>query len=257
MLSNKFIDCYYETLFNSLLFSLNIEHDLNIYFRTYKKDDYFNIINYFCSYLDKKSDDMVMDYKIKNNIYKLMDFITNVFKNETYDDKVEINKAVNFVKKFLNRDFYYNISDYLKNQILIRDCGINKNSLNPFLIKSKHISNEAVEMFRDEYCESISKDIVLLFYLLDDEKEFYTNDSNFLLLDKNFYRTLNYFILTQKDLLLENDYINRIGFVINRNLELFNNLDDDYDDSDANEIFNLHNVSVKLLKKTYKHDLKG
>lgn len=258
MQSSNFVDIYYKTLVHSLLFSISIENDLDIYFKDLKREDYFNIIHYFQTYFSDDNPNLIINFEIKNNMYKIIEYLTECFKDESYDDKVLINDSVNCIKRYLNQDFIDNTNDYLREQILLRDYGVKKSNFNITWQKLKFVPVEAIEYFKNEYFESISKDVVLFIYLLDDDNNFYNNDYNDILMSKNFYRTLNYLILTKKEIFQNDNYLKKILYIIEQNIKVLSKLSDEDIQSDIDDEFlEIHNISNKLLKKTYYNKLKG
>ena len=252
MENTKLESYYYDILIRSLFFSLHVESDLDIYFKDFDRNKYLVMVEQIGLYIEHYQDNLALDDHIRNNIYKIISYLSQHIENYSDNDKILVTDFVNSVKRYLNQNFSSNINDYIREQILIRDYGMKKSNLNLLWQKLKHVPDESIEFFKNEYYESISQDIVLLLYLLENPADFYNYDYKVLMFNNNFYRTVNYLVLTKTDLFLDKDYLERINFVIDKNIETLINIEQNNDNYVLDcEFCDLHNVNCKLLKKTY------
>ena len=248
MKENEF---YYNTLINSLVFSLNIKNDLNIYcaFFNNNRDIFLYMVQRIGIYLEKCNSKGIFDSKVKNNIHEIANYLYEKFPyltNEKNDsDKLLLNDFLNAIKKHLNVCLDSNC-DYVREQILMRNYGV-KNKLNPHWRGLKQISDDIIDTFKNEYYTSISKDILFINLLNEPRDNFYNSDYKNFTLDKDFYRSINYFWLTSPEFRSNHKYYGRIKFMISSNLEMLTDLfmSGDFDDE---EFADIHNASLRLLK---------
>lgn len=242
---------YYNTLINSLVFSPNIKNDLKIYcsFFENNRDGFLYIVKCFGNYLEKHKGQNIFDTRVKNNIYEIANYLYEKFPYLTSkindSDKLLLNDFLNAIKKYLNICSDSN-SNYIKEQILMRNYGV-KSKLSPYWQGLKQISDDTIDTFKNEYYTSISKDILFINLLNKPRNSFYNSDYKAFTLDKDFYRSINYFWLTSPEFRKNHKYYERIKFMISSNLEFLTDLiiSGDFDDEEFSDI---HNASIRLLK---------
>lgn len=241
---------YYNTLINSLVFSPNIKNDLKIYcsFFENNRDGFLYMTECFGRYLEGHKAQNIFDGMVKNNIYEIANYLYEKFPyvgcNTINSDKLLLNDFLNAIKKYLN--VCSNNTDYIREQILMRNYGV-KSKFSPYWSTLKKIADSDIELYKEEYYVSISRDILILNLLKKSEENFYHNDYEAFLLNKDFYRSINYFLLTSS-LIKNTQYVDRINFIINNNLDLLADLiiKGDYDDEKFSDI---HTASIRLLRK--------
>lgn len=241
---------YYNTLINSLVFSPNIKNDLEIYCSFFKnnRDGFLYMSKCFGIYLEAHKGQNIFDKMVKNNIYEITNYLCEDFPyivgDNVNSDKLLLNDFLNAIKKYLNA--CSNNTDYIREQILMRDYGI-KSKLSPYWYTLKNVADSDIELYKEEYYTSISRDILILNLLNEPEENFYRSDYEKFLLNKDFYRSINYFLLTSS-LIKNTQYVERINFIIKNNLDLLADLiiKGDYDDEDFSDI---HIASIRLLRK--------
>lgn len=252
-------ELYYDTLINSLAFSPNIKRDLNIYcsFFNNNRDSFLYMGKRFGNYLEKHKEQNIFDSRVKSNIYEIVNYLYEKFPyltNKINDsDKLLLNGFLNSVKRYLNCCLDNN-TDYIRKQILMRDYGV-KSKLSPYWRYLGQISDNTIDTFKDKYYTSISKDILFINLLNEPRDSFYNSDYKDFTLDKGFYRSINYFWLTSPEFRSNNEYYERIKFMISSNLELLIDLiiSGDFDDE---EFADIHSASLRLLKiKVNKKDV--
>lgn len=238
---------YYNTLINSLVFSPHIKNDLKIYcsFFENNRDGFLYMAKCFGNYLEEHKGQNIFDKKIKNNIYEITNYLCEDFPYDNVNsDKLLLNDFLNAIKKYLN--VCSNNTDYIREQILMRDYGI-KSKLSPNWYALKNVADSDIELYKEEYYESISRDILILNLLKEPRENFYHNDYKSFLLNKDFYRSINYFLLTSS-LIKNEQYIERINFIIKNNIDLLADLIVNGDFSDE-EFSDIHVASLRHLKK--------
>ncbi len=242
-------ELYYDTLINSLAFSPNIKNDLNVYCAFFNNNR--NVFLYFAQrlgiYLEKHKGKGIFDLKVKNNVYEIISYLYSRFPYSTNNindrDKLLLNEFLNSIKVYLNCCSDNNL-DFIREQILMRDYG-SKSKLNPNWRVLKKVVDCDIELCKGEYYASISRDILIMNLLNESSDDFYNNDYEAFLLNKDFYRSINYFWLTSSEVHLNKQYYERISFIINTNLDLLMSGSDDFADE---EFADIHNATHRLLK---------
>lgn len=244
---NEFIDMIYNyTLINSLVFSIDIEkfiHD-NL------KIDNFNtsiLLKNFKNYLAINKDKNIFDDQIKDNCYFFINYISEI---DNITEKSEKNSIINEMKINLNNTSYSNF-DFLREQILLRDYGDSHYNRNK--AKINKISDRILNDYKEIYYRSISNDFLVMSLLLIEEQKFYNEGYKLFLLCKDFYRSINYFIQNYNFLFKSLDWLNRIKFVMNKDLRLLTNVDDvsnlEFESEIDDEFLDIMEITQKLVKK--------
>ncbi len=242
-------ELYYDTLINSLVFSPNIENDLNVYCAIFNnnRDIFLYMVKRLGVYVEKYKGNGIFDPKVKNNIHEIVYYLYSKFPyltdNKNDSDKLLLNEFMHSIKMYLNVCSNNNFN-FIREQILMRDYGV-KNKLNPNWYALKKVADSDIEIYKDEYYASISMDILIMNLLNESKEDFYNNDYDAFLLNKNFYRSVNYFWLTSSDVRLNKEYYDRTAFIIKNNLDILSSDSDDFIDE---EFFDIQNSSIRLLK---------
>ena len=241
----KFI--YNYKLINSLIFSTNIDSYIT---NTLKIDqiESKSLLEGLKSYLEFNQGQNIFDEKNKENFYFLIDYLCN--QNE-FKNNENVIETINELKILLNRIQSYDNNDFVRSQIVLRDYGIMHYNWN--FMKLKRIPDFVISIYKREYYESISNDIVVLNCLNSDDEKFYSEDYKKILLDKNFYRSINSLMIDNIVIFEHNsDFLNRINFILNKDLDILNS-DCDTRDFTSNDIddefFEILNVTNKMIKK--------
>lgn len=228
-----------DAFINAIIFSDNINNRLKI-IENNSVDKIF-LLDLFYAYLQKNKDRNMFDEKLINNCYKLIDYL-----NQSNID--QLNK-INEMKIILNNDENYNLG-FLRSQILLRDYGSSYYSFNR--IRINKIPDSVISKLKEVYYLSIVYDLNFLNIFKYDEETF-NKVNDMYLLNKNFYRSLNYFIIKCGPFFKNQNYMNRIRFIIEKDLNLILNKMYDVDD----EFFDIVNVTNHLIKKIDKNDRKN
>lgn len=246
---------YYDTLINSLVFSLNIKDDLKLYceFFNNNRDAFLYIFERLGIYIaNNKTTQNKFDIITNNNFYEIILYLYSNFpyeiSNSKSTDRKVLNDFFNTVKIYL-ANCSDNNCDYIREQILIRDYALT-GKFNFIWPKLKKTPDFIIEEYKGEYYKAISNDILVMNLLNESKENFYNNDYEAFLLNKDFYRSINYFILTSNNIALNADYLERISYIINNNLNALKNYDGSFDLDD--EFFDIHNATQHLLKKKIK-----
>lgn len=242
---------YYNTLINSLVFSPNIKNDLkiNCSFFENNRDGFLYMTECFGRYLEEHKAQNIFDGMVKNNIYEIANYLYEKFPyvgcNTINSDKLLLNDFLNAIKKYLN--VCSNNTDYIREQILMRDYGI-KSKLSPYWSTLKKIADSDIELYKEEYYVSISRDILILNLLKESEENFYHNDYEAFLLNKDFYRSINYFMVKENKLFENSEYLKRVKFIREKDLDILTS--GQYEENNVDEEFyDIASVNNRLIKK--------
>ena len=152
---------------------------------------------------------------------------------------------LNAIKKYLN--VCSNNTDYIREQILMRDYGV-KSKFSPYWSTLKKIADSDIELYKEEYYVSISRDILILNLLKESEESFYHNDYEAFLLNKDFYRSINYFMVKENKLFENSEYLKRVKFIREKDLDILTS--GQYEENNVDEEFyDIASANNRLIKK--------
>ena len=243
----KYLDAIYDcTLINSLIFSFDIKNDINVRLKQFDNETCEQFIQELIKLVEHYKNYEMFDKHIKNNIYDLMDYLLNVNNNLNKEKKCEY---LNELKLILNNCSNDN-TEFIRNQISIRDYGLRYNK-NKFKLRDvKNASDSTINSLKGLIYDSISYDIDIL-NLMESEnhKEVYEKASMFFA-TKAFYRSLNYFLVTNQFIFFDSNKFEKIKYVLDENIKKIYGIEDEielekYDD----EFFDIASISTKLVKK--------
>lgn len=243
--NNEFLEYFYKVTINSLVFSNNIDEDLNTYFKDFTTGEFLYILNLLKMYLEQKNNQQDFDYFAKNNIYKMTTF---------FCDKVQSNDDLNQIKIYLNNQSEDN-SDFLRQQILLRDYATFKFANLKMYINLQKISSDIILENKKEYYSSINYDMLFLISLMISDKDFYDFDYTANAFNKSFYRSLNYFSCVKPDILMNSKNLERIKYVMDCDTVNLEKLSNEYYgelSEDFYEYIDIRNVSIKKIRKFLK-----
>ena len=237
--SNIFDNFYNYAFINAILFTDDIKRRIKIMEENKVDKDF--LLNIFYNYLIKNKDREMFDIKLKNSCYTFIDYLCN---NSSDKDRVNNIAKINEMKRIINNSDDYNLG-FVRAQILMRDYGSSYYSLNR--IKLNHVPDNYILQLKETYYYSIVYDLNFLNIFKFDNATF-NKVSGMYLLNKNFYRSLNYFILKAGCLFKNNYYRDKIRFVIEQDLNVLINRQ--YNENDVDEeFFDICNVTNRLIKK--------
>ena len=243
--NNEFLEYFYEVTINSLTFSNNIDEDLNIYFKKFTNIEILNLLEQLKLFLEQKNNENIFDSFSKNNIYKMTTF---------FCDKLGYKEDVNQVKIYLNNQTENN-SDFLRQQILLRDYAASRLDNLKMYMRLQKTSDDIIFENKKEYYSSINYDMLFLMKLIMSDKDFYDFDYTANAFNKSFYRSLNYFIKVKPQILKDSKNLERIKYIMDydtSNLRrVFNENSDDFSE-DFYEYIDIRNVSVNKMRKFLK-----
>lgn len=230
---------YNDTLIKSLIFS----HNIGDYISYLGVDDIDKslLLEMVYNYLLKNRNSNIFDEKIKANFYTL---ITYIVEDSDMVRNVETNVTINDIKIILNSLDNNNLP-FLKNQISLRDYGAIYKFNN---LKLKRLFKEDISIIKSTYYKSITDDFAILNMLRIDDSLFYDENYKKYLLNKNFYRSINYFMVKESKLFENPEYLERIKFIRETDLDMLtsgqydeNNIDD--------EFYDIASINNRLIKK--------
>lgn len=236
----QYVDNVYNyTFINSLIFSSNIRNYINEL--EIDKIDKSYLLDLSKDYLLENKTNNMFDDKLKQNFYLLIGYISE---NNNLVNNYEENSIINAIKITLNNLDNDNL-EFLRKQILLRDYGsiykFNKFKLNRML---------ATDMTRlkEIYYKSITDDLAVLNMLRLGSSMFYNEAYKMYLLSKNFYRSTNYFMLKESRLFENCEYLNRLRFIKEQDLDLL--VSGQYDENNIDsEFYDIASVNNRLIKK--------
>ena len=201
-----FVTLYQVTLLNSLIFSDDVDVDLNLRINNrFDSDNCMKLLNLLIDQINIYKNENLFDYHIKNNVYFMVNFLLERITNL---DEIKKNTCLNSFKILLNNCSENNI-EFIKQQYSIRDYGCVYNKFNPKLFWLSTCDEEHLNEGKNTLYNSISFDVDLLNILLYSEgiEKVYEQNAESFLLTKQFYRSLNYFLVTNVALFYNNNLL--------------------------------------------------
>lgn len=244
----NYLDAIYDcTMINSLIFSSNIINDINIRISDQLvSEDYEQFLLELSNLVEHYKDFEMFDDYIKNNIYVLVNYLLGKCDKLNIEKRYEL---LNKIKITLN-NCSTNNTEFIRNQISIRNYGLRYNK-NSFRLRDvKNASSTTIDSLKGLIYDSISYDIDIL-NLMESEnhKEVY-EQANMFFATKAFYRSLNYFLVTNQFIFFDSNKFEKIKYVLDENIKKIYGMEDEielekYDD----EFFDIASISTKLVKK--------
>ena len=245
---------YNYTFIESTLFSNDINFHIKNYIENRENFDFAFSFDMLYKYICTNCDENVFDNFVKSNAYILADYF---YSHDNISSKKEKTEMLNKIKICLNsleNNNYY----FLRDQIALRKFGL-KYTDKSFKLKALKVTkDEYLEELKPIYYASIANDINLLILLMEQSDQFYNDDYKILMLNKNFYRSVNYFLLTNEVMFSANDNLAKIKYIIEQNLNyIFKSGEDINQDCIDDEFLDIANVTTCLIKKYEKKLNKG
>lgn len=228
---------YFQLLINSLIFANSIKH----YMQETKIDTIDKTIIFQClyDYLIAMKDVKMFNKANKNNLYFLFDYLDD---SNNKVEQVNKNKMLNDMRKIV-RNLDDDNLDFLCEQIILRDFGVF--NYKKGLRRLKRMEIENILSLEKNYYQSISNDFPI-FSLLGMNDEFYFKCAKNFILLKDFYRSINYFLVVFPDLFLNPKYLSRVKDIItNDDIQKNNSQMLEYVDD---EFLHLSNLTKRLVK---------
>lgn len=236
----KYVDnLYNDTLIKSLIFS----HDISDYISCLSLDeiDKTVLLDITYNFLLKNRNSNMFDEKSKANFYSLIIYILEDYNIVNNSDE---NAIINNIKIILNSLDSNNLP-FLKNQVSLRDYGTIYKFNN---LKLKQLFKEDIFIIKNIYYRSITDDFAILNMLRIDDSLFYDENYKKYLLNKNFYRSINYFMIKENKLFENSEYLKRVKFIREKDLDILTS--GQYEENNVDEEFyDIASVNNRLIKK--------
>lgn len=230
---------YNDTLIKSLIFSSNIRNYISYLELDYIDKSELLEIAYNCLLKNRTSN--MFDEKIKANFYTLIRYI---LEDDNIVSNSDENTIINDIKIILNSLDNNNFS-FLKAQVSSRDYGTIYKFNN---LKLKQLFKEDIFIIKNIYYQSITDDFAILNMLRINDSLFYNGNYKNYLLNKNFYRSINYFMVKENKLFENSEYLKRVKFIREKDLDILTS--GQYEENNVDEEFyDIASVNNRLIKK--------
>lgn len=229
---------YFQLLIHSLVFA----NDINDYMCQSKINTIDKSLIFNCLYVYLKSMQAtpMFNYLNKQNIIFLLDYTTGI---DNEEEKLKENEMLNEMKIIFN-NLDDNNFDFFCEQIVLRDYGAFNYKAN--LRKIKKLGYEKIALLEKEYYQSIENDFPIFTLLSINGEEDFNKHKNFLLL-KDFYRSINYFLVAYPTLFLNPKYLDRVKAIIEIN-DIYMNDNKALYNFDS-KFLDLSNITKAMVKK--------
>lgn len=226
---------YLYLIINSLVFSDGI----GSYMRRCKFNELSKsvIFNSLCNYLTIEPDYSRFNIRNKNNLYFLIDYLVG---DDNSPETIGMNERLEQLRCIVHQ-IKDNNAGFLLEQYIIREFGA-FNFKSHFRKLSRNFLENIMSLER-EYYQSINNDYSVFSLLKSSDETYLKNVKNFSMA-KDFYRSINYFLVAFPDLFLNLKYFNRVLDVIKNGDYQMDQLGIDNIDID---FIDLSNVTKKMV----------
>ena len=201
-----------ENLYNYFLIKKAIfSEDINTFFKEITFENNQENYKLFLTSLHEFLEDNknIFEKNEKLNTLQLTEFLLD---NIDYLSKEEKVNELNYFKITLNKiknDNYL----FLKNELANRNYGVSLEKSKIFNFIFSVFEKEQIDELRKELNSSISFDFNVLNLFYVDKKQFMERNYINYILKKNFYKSLNYFLINYDFLFYDEDFVEKINYI--------------------------------------------